>query len=137
MISKIITYLATFSLAILLPVQNALLAVSFLLIADAITGIIASMKEGEKFSSRKLKHTVVKTFLYQLTILMSSMAEQHLFHNSFPMANVTLSVIGMVEITSLVENLSRYTGNDVGKLIKNKLTNLLGVDKKDKEDETK
>ena len=140
MIYKIITYLATFSLAIITPVQDALIAIMVLVLCDAITGIAASMKEKQEFSSRRLKQTVVKIFLYEITILMTSLAEQHMFGSTFPIIKTTLGVIGLVELTSLVENLSRYTDNNVAKIISAKLRDMLNTPitmNKYKEDENK
>lgn len=129
---KIITYFAAFSLGIVLPVQFDMLAIAILVLADCITGIIAALKNNETFESKKLKQTVVKIFLYEIVILMASMVQIHIFKSNFPLVNVSMTTICIVEFTSLVENLSKYTGNNVASLIKTKIGGLLNVDMNEK-----
>jgi len=131
-LDKIANYLIVFSLGLIVPIQYDLLTVGLLVIADLITGILAALRAGEKFECKKLKQTIIKIFLYEMVILMAKMMEHHIFHDSFPILNIILTSICFVEFTSLVENLSKYTGNNVGKLISEKIKSMLSASTQEK-----
>ena len=131
-LEKVISKLFVFAFAIVSPIEYDLLAVAMLVLADLVTGIFASLRCGEEFESRRLKFTVVKIFLYELVVVMAQMLEVHIIHNSFPIVRVVLTAICFVEFTSLIENLSKYTGNNVGRLISDKIKSMLNSSAQDK-----
>lgn len=140
-LSKVLNYFIAFALGLILPIHTSMLCVAVLVFTDAFTGIVAALKRGEKFESKKLKQTVVKIFLYEIVIVIAHMIELHIFGGLFPLLNTCLSIISMVEFSSLVENLTKYTGNDVGRLIKAKISHLLNptpikIEKEKEEDKT-
>ncbi len=124
-LNKALNYFIAFALGLILPIHTSMLCVAVLVFTDAFTGIVAALKRGERFESKKLKQTVVKMCLYEVVIVIAHMIELHIFGGLFPLLNTCLSIISMVEFSSLVENLTKYTGNDVGKLIKAKIAHLL------------
>ena len=63
---------------VLSPVKPVMIAVSVLIIADLITGIWASKKEGQKITSAGLKKSVVKTLVYQSAIIVGFILESFL-----------------------------------------------------------
>jgi phage-related holin len=94
---------------ILLPIRSVMIAVSLLVIADMITGIWASLKEGKKISSNGLRRTVAKTLAYQLTIVVSFIIETYLI-DGIPVVKVVSGLIAITEGKSFFENMERITG---------------------------
>ena len=131
-LEKIVNKLIIFACAIISPIEYDLLAVAILVLADLVTGILASLRADEKFESKRLKFTIVKIFLYELVVVMAQMLQDHIIHGNFPIVSVVLTTICFVEFTSLVENLSKYTGNNVGKLISEKIKSMLNASTQEK-----
>lgn len=94
------------------PVQNTIIGVVVLIIADAVTGIIASRKRGEKFSSSKLSRSLVKLLFYTLLIGISHVVEEQLV-SEIPFVQVSVYFIVFYEFSSFLENIGVITGRDV------------------------
>lgn len=97
--------------AALSPLKEVLIVVFCLVLVDFITGIMASVHKGEKIESNRLKSTVVKLFLYQLCVIMGYYVGMYLTGPDLPMLKVVTSMIGIVEVQSVLENLSTITNN--------------------------
>lgn len=79
MIQELTTLLATIkskayiflgaAFGLLLPIQNILLLVGFMIIADTAFGIWCAKKTGKKLTSSKLSAFISKMLVYQLTII--------------------------------------------------------------------
>ena len=96
----------------LTPIKGVLLAVSILIIADAITGIWASKIKGEIFSSKKFFNSITKLLFYLLLILISQMIQLHLI-NEIPFLQLSIYFIVFYEFSSFLENVGVITGRDV------------------------
>lgn len=118
-IMKVLTALAVF----FAPIQTTLIAISLLIIFDAITGIGASLKKGEKFSSAKMFNSIVKLVFYGLLIITSRMIEQHLV-TTLPLVELSVYMVVAYEFTSFLENVGIIVERDVFKWFKEALGNL-------------
>lgn len=96
---------------VLMPIRPALVAVSVLVVADFITGLWASKKEGKPITSAGLKKTVVKTLAYQSAIVIAFVLETYLL-DGMPVIKVVTAMIGLTEGKSFFENMHRITGID-------------------------
>lgn len=105
--------------ALLLPVQQSIIIVFVLVIADLIVGVWASMKEGYTISSRSLRRTVSKLLVYNATIIIIFLMEKLIV--DYPIVQIATGLIGIVEGKSFFENLYRITKVDFLKIIIDKL----------------
>ena len=115
-------------LAILAPIQTAILGVGFLIVADLITGIVAAYKRGERIRSERLKNTAVKMLVYNLLLTSSFIAETYLTP-WIPFTNVALSFLAIIEVKSLGENFQSITGISFVTYLKSYLNNKLNAPK--------
>lgn len=99
--------------AIFTPIKS-MLVVTFVLIGiDFLTGIIAAKKRGESFNSADAGRTVVKFCVYQVAIITGFLLEKYLMDGILPVANLVAGSCGVVEFTSIVENLSSINGKPI------------------------
>lgn len=96
---------------VLLPIRPLMIAVSVLVLADLITGIWASKKEGKKITSSGIKKTVAKTLAYQSCIVIAFVIETWLI-SDMPIVKVVGGLIALTEGKSFFENINRITGVD-------------------------
>lgn len=111
------------------PVHSVLIAVSCLVLLDFITGIMASMKQKKKITSKGFKDTVVKTFMYQCTIIVAMLMEKYLLPGT-PVIKVVVALITMTEGKSFFENVEVMTGIDFWGKMTSKITALISKDVK-------
>ena len=100
---------------LLLPVQNAIIATVLIVFLDLVLGVSASLKEGYRISSRSLRRTVAKIFVYEITIILAWVIEVYMI--DYPLLKAATGLIGIVEGKSCLENLYRLTKVDLLKII--------------------
>lgn len=113
--------IALASLAYLAPIHSMLIVVGILIFGDMILGIWAALKRGEEISSSRLRDTVSKMFIYHLVLILGFLVQNDLFQGLIPVAKLSASVIGMVEIKSVFENASEILGRPIFKDVIKKL----------------
>jgi hypothetical protein len=111
--------LSTF--AVLAPIKAMLVTAGVLVFMDLLTGIWASLKTGIPISSNRLGRTVTKIFVYQLAIICGFLTERYLVDDMLPFAKIAAGYVGITELKSIYENLSRISGQDFLKGILGKL----------------
>ena len=99
--------------------ETIIISVIVLTIMDMITGIMASVRDGDSIQSRKFLKTAIKIFVYLLMISAGHLAE-NLFGFDFKADEVITAVLGVTELISILENASR-----MGYAIPRKLLNQL------------
>lgn len=114
-------YVAASLIAILAPAKALLISVGFLVIADLATGIWAAYKRKEKISSAAMRRTITKAVVYQVAVISAFLVETYMLENIFPVSKVVASVIGLVELTSILENANKILGQDLFKTVIAKL----------------
>jgi phage-related holin len=98
--------LFAFIILYLTPISNYVHLVLLLILFDLITGSWASIKEGQKFSARKLRNTVEKFIFYALAIIVGYIL-QRIINDGSELARIVALYIGSIEAKSIYENISR------------------------------
>jgi uncharacterized membrane protein len=91
------------------PIKHFLLFTIGVVIADTVTGIKASKKEGKAITSKGLYRTTEKIVVYFTSILIFHGA-QLTFAIPIPIVYLVSSVIAGTELFSVAENVKRITG---------------------------
>jgi len=104
------------------PIADFLILLSFLIIADFITGIWAALKRKEVITSKGFRSSFLKVATYAICIFFLHWIKIVMFAKlDFDVAYaVTLAAI-LVELKSLSENAFVITGFDFWQVIKDKL----------------
>ena len=98
------------------PIKHFLLFTIAVVIADTITGIKASKKEGKAITSKGLYRTTEKIVVYFTSILIFHGA-QITFAIPVPIVYLVSSLIAGTELFSVAENVKRITGVNLGTII--------------------
>lgn len=107
--------------AILAPIKPLILACGVLILADMITGMMAAKKRGENINSAEMRRSLTKMVVYQVAIISGFVLEKYMLGQLVPVAKIVGGVIGMVEFKSILENVSTIAGQDIVKLVMEKL----------------
>ena len=118
--------LAILFIAYFTPIAEMVHVMLFFLALDTLSGIWASLKEGNKLESNKLRKTVLK-FLWYTIAVMSAWMMEHTFNLSWSnIAAITAGFICFIELKSIFENITRITNEPIFrrilKLLKRKST---------------
>ena len=111
-------------LVVLSPIQEAIFAIGFLILADLIMGLIASYKNNIEITSKRLKNTGVKLLVYNLLLISSLVCENYLV-KWIPFIKICLTFLCIVEFKSIGENFQKITGLPFIKYIKSYINNKL------------
>lgn len=104
------------------PAGPLLISVGFLIFADFVTGIWAAYKKGEIITkSSGWRRTVTKMAVYNVAILSGFLLETYMLHELIPISKIVASVIGLVELKSILENSNVILGQDLFKTVISKL----------------
>ena len=95
--------------AVIAPLQETVLAMGFIIFADMVMGIIASLKIGEKITSKKLRLTATKMVVYNILLLVSFITEKYMV-SWVPFTRICLAFLGITEIYSIGESFQNITG---------------------------
>jgi hypothetical protein len=115
--------------AVLAPIKAMMITSGALIFVDLITGVWAALKTGDKISSAKLRNTISKAVIYQLAIISGFICEKYLLDGALPVSKLIAGVIGMVELTSVLENANKIFGQNLFAVIVQQLgsSNLVGA----------
>lgn len=112
------------------PIKNFVHLVSALIILDFITGIMASLKTGEKITASRMSRTIYKLILYSIAIIATYLV-QMIATDGVMLVRICALFIGATELKSIYENISRILGGDLFKLlwqvIKGKVDDIISV----------
>lgn len=114
---------AAFVVLYLSPISSFVHIVLILVLIDNITGIWASVKNGEPFTANKLRKTITKFILYSVAIITGYLL-QSLVNDGTAIAKYVAFAIGSVEVVSIYENIARITGLNVFKQLAEYLQNI-------------
>lgn len=114
-------YLTATLVAILAPIKPLLFSVGFLVLADLATGIWAAYKRGEKIDSSALRRTITKIAVYQVAVVSGFLVQQYMLSDALPVSKIVASVIGLVELKSILENSDSILGYSLFKSVVAKL----------------
>lgn len=102
---------------VLAPAKALLISVGFLIMADLVTGVWAAIKRKEKIKSSALRRTLSKIVIYQIAVISGFLVETYMLEAIFPVSKVVASVIGLVELKSILENANSILGQDLFKTV--------------------
>ena len=122
--------MAAFLLLFIGDITSSVLAIIFLVFADTVTGIWASLKNNQYLTSRRAGRIVSKLLLYPLAIIVAKVAEVYLTP-AIPWIQVTSGIIAIVEVKSIFENISLILGFDLWSRIKEAIWKERETPKKD------
>lgn len=109
------------SVAILAPIHSTLIVVGILVFLDTVTGVWAALKKGEKITSAKLRDSVSKLIIFQIAVISAFVLEKYLLQDLLPVSKMVAGIIGLVEATSLFENLNVIYGRNIFQSVIDKL----------------
>jgi phage-related holin len=104
-------------LVLLAPVRGALIATLCLVVGDLLTGIWAARIRGERITSTKLRHTIVKALGYELAILFAFIGQTFMLPD-IPIISIMAGFVVATELLSIYENLGTITGTDFLAVVK-------------------
>lgn len=104
--------------AALLGIVPALIVVLLLITTDLITGVWAACKTSQKIESHKLRKTAYKLLGYLSIITLSALIDGAV-NWSLRLGSFAAGFLGLIELTSIIENFGKITGNDVFERLKN------------------
>lgn len=91
------------------PTFPVIILIGFFVFSDTITGIMASLKEGNRFESKKLRSTVGKLSAYGIAVLVAHVVDKNFLTNDFPGMKLISGFICFIEIKSINENIEIIT----------------------------
>lgn len=96
------------------PIAEMVHVMLIFLLLDTISGIWASLKEGNKLQSNKLRKTVYKFLWYTIAVMLSWMMEKTFSIMDWTnLASLVAGFICFVELKSVFENITRLTGDPI------------------------
>ena len=137
-IDRIWAYLGAALLGFFEPIYVILLWMFIFILADMVSGMYASLKEGKILESHKMQKTVVKSITYSTSVILLHGIDMYMLTIiDCGLARIGATIICGIELYSILENFYRATGNVVFKVLTTfvlKKTNTeLGVDIKEKD----
>ena len=116
--------------AFLTPIHPLMGAIGVLIVIDFALGNWCARKNKIPIQSKEWKKTVIKMFLYQLTVLTAFLLDEYFIPGNI-IVRIAAMAIGLVEAKSIFENIYKLTGLNVWALLKNKLVNSASASTKD------
>lgn len=102
------------------PTVQFLLLVGFFIVADTITGVIAALKRGEEFRSRRFRDVIGKFMVYGVAVLVAHVLQMQFFPD-FPAMKIIAGLVAYSELMSIDENIYDITGVSLFKFFIKKL----------------
>jgi hypothetical protein len=107
--------------AVLVPVKPLILAALAFILLDAVVGVLAARKRGEKITSAGLRRTVSKGLVYAVAIIAGHVCGVYVLAGLVPVASLVAGAIGVVEIKSVLESSTEILGVDLFRVAIDKL----------------
>jgi hypothetical protein len=114
-LKAIATSLILAAFAAIAPIHALLLTVGLLIFGDMVLGVWAAKKRGEAITSSRLRDTVSKMFIYHMVLILGFLVQEHMLDGWIPIVKLSASVIGIVEIKSVLENSGSILGQPLFK----------------------
>jgi hypothetical protein len=129
---KLLKVLILFVVSTFAPAKAVLGTVLALVIADLITGIIASKRAGAPITSSGIKKTVLKLLVYEVAVLAAFLVQQNLTGDDLPVMHWLGSLIGLTELKSVLENLDLASGGSFFRSLTDRLSAVVSGGGKDR-----
>jgi len=99
--------------AVLAPIKAIILTVGVLILFDFITGLMAARKRGETITSAGMRRSVSKLVIYQIAVITGFLVETYMLSDMLPVTKFVAAIIGLVELTSIFENINTVYGSNL------------------------
>lgn len=99
------------------PIRAILIVVFALVFCDFVTGVLAARKNKDPITSSGFKRTVGKLLMYEIALCVAFLVHQYLTGDLLPADKLVASMIGLVELKSVLENLDIISGQSLFKTI--------------------
>lgn len=109
-------------LAVFAPIKAVLATTLVLVLLDTLTGVYAAYKRKEPITSGGLKRTVGKIVLYEFALCVAYLAQHYLIGDDFPACRLVSTMVGLVELKSVLENLDSISGSNLFQSILSAIT---------------
>jgi phage-related holin len=109
------SFLTTLFMAVVmffLPIHSFVNLVIALIGIDLITGIWASLKNGEAITAKRMVITVYKFILYALAIIAAYIL-QLIANDGIGLPRIVALFVGAIELKSAYENIGKILGKDI------------------------
>lgn len=126
--------LAISTWAVFAPIHTVMAVVFVLIILDFITGLYAANKRREKITSANMRRTLSKLVVYQIAIISGFLVEKYILGPIIPLQQLIAGLISIVELKSLLENVSISTNPHMFKELISRLDSVNASNRQDKED---
>lgn len=125
-----IGHLAAVIISFMLPIASTLMLISLFLIADLITGIWKARKKGEIITSKRMSDTIAKIALFSLSVVcLHGLETQFSALGFIHITQIGSAYIAIVELKSILENVSEITGLDIWTHLKGKFVQFKNKDR--------
>jgi phage-related holin len=107
------------------PLKNMVHALFFLVLVDLLTGVWASVSNGNKITARRFSRSLIKTFIYLLTIITVWTANKHILSSESVALSIDTIICGFIAITelkSIFENLQRISKQPILSILLERLS---------------
>jgi phage-related holin len=95
--------------AFVAPIHTLIVATGALVLFDMVTGIAKAIKNKNKVTSNRMRHTITKGMAYQIAVLTGFLIDQ-VMGLELTASRVIAGVICLVEAKSVLENVEAMTG---------------------------
>lgn len=116
--------------AFLTPIHPLMGAICGLIFIDFVLGNWSAHKNDIPIQSKEWKRTLIKFFLYELTVLVAFLLDSFFIPGDI-VVRIAAMAIGLVEAKSIFEHIYTLTGLNVWSLLKDKLKNSVSASTKD------
>lgn len=117
-INKIWSYALMATMGFLEPISVLFLWLLIFILVDFITGIYASLIEGNYVTSQKMQKTVVKFIMYATSVFLLHGIDIYMLpFVDLYIARIGCTIICGIELYSIFENMYRVTGNEVFRIL--------------------
>lgn len=116
-LDKVWAYVIASIMSFFEPIGVLILWLFIFVMCDMITGMIASSCEGKIITSKKWSKTIIKLFMYSMTISLLHGIDKDMLIIPIGLAKICSTLICGIELYSILENCYRITGNKVFKIL--------------------
>lgn len=109
--------------AVFAPVRAVMMVTGTLIFVDLVTGMWAAKKANKPITSKGISRTLAKVALYECAIAVSYLVHQYMTGDLLPADKLVAGLIGLVELTSILENLNTINGSPIFAAIVNRAIN--------------
>jgi len=105
----------------LTPIKWPLFYLGVLVFSDMVLGLWRAFKEKQKIRSNYLRRTVVKMILYMAAIVLAYITQYGIGLTGLEITKIVASLIALVELKSVFENISRISNQPLWKVLVSKI----------------